>query len=100
MKDLHWYACVFEGDRRIVYGRAPEGGPEDIMEDIKRSLLFHELIGLGSKVFLRKRRFVPNAIVGYCEKKADKNGGDYGDFRVVKLDLRNAAEEMVPPPTE
>ncbi len=100
MTDLHWYACVYEGEGRIVYGRAPEGGPEDILEDIKRSLLFHELIGLGSKVFLRTSRLYPGAVVEFCEKQSDKNGGDYKDFKVVKLDLRKASEETTPPQSE
>ena len=100
MSDLHWYACVYEGERRIMYGRAPEGDPEDIVEGIKRSLLFHDLIGLQSKVFLRTSRLYPGAVIKYCEKKADKNQGDYGDFKVVKLDLRGAAEDTPPPQPE
>ena len=90
MADLRWYACAFEGERRIIYGRAPEGDPENIVEDIKRSLLFHDLIGLQSKVFLRTSRLYPGAVIEFCENKADKNRGDYGEFKVVKLDLRNA----------
>jgi hypothetical protein len=93
MSDLRWYACVYEGDRRIIYGRAPRGGHEDIVEDIKRSLVFHDLIGLRSKVFLRTSRLNPGAVPSFCEKRADKNLGDYGEFKVVKLDLRRARGE-------
>lgn len=86
--DLRWYACVHEGERRIVYGRAPLGEPDDVVDEIKRGLRFHELIGLHSKVFLRSSRFHPGAVRPFCEKHADKNRGDYADFRAVKLDLR------------
>jgi hypothetical protein len=91
MADLRWYACVYESEQRIVYGRAPEGS-EDVVDDIKRSLAYHDLIGLRSKVFLRKSRFSPEAVAKYCEKKADRNRGDYQYFRVVKLDLRKAPD--------
>ncbi len=93
MSDLRWYACVYEGERRIIYGRAPRGGHEDIVEDIKRSLVFHDLIGLRSKVFLRTSRLNPGKVSKFCEKRADKNSGDYGEFKVVKLDLRRARGE-------
>ena len=96
----HWYACVYEGERCIVYGRAPVGGPDTIVEDIKRSLVYHDLIGLRSKVFLRTSRLNPGFVTGFCEKKADKNRGDYQDFKVVKLDLRKASEENSPPRTK
>jgi hypothetical protein len=90
MSDLRWYACVYEGECRIVYGRAPRGGHEDIVEDIKRSLVFHDLIGLRSKVFLRTSRLDPGKVPRFCEKRADKNRGDYGEFKILKLDLRPA----------
>jgi len=93
MPDLHWYACVYEGERRIIYGRAPEGNPEQIVENIKNSLLFHDLIGLQSKVFLNPSRFRPRELKGFCEEQAKKEHGDYGDFKVVKIDLRNAPED-------
>lgn len=98
MSDLRWYACVYEGERRIIYGRAPEGDAT-ISDEIKRSLAFHNLIGLGSKVFLRKSRLSPAKVTGFCENRADKNSGDYKDFKVVKLDLRGS-DEPVPPPTK
>jgi hypothetical protein len=98
MSDLNWYACVYEGESRIIYGRAPVGDPEDIVEDIKQSLLFHDLIGLQSRLFVRSSRFHPGAVPEYCEKKADKNRGEYRDFKVVKLDLRKAPDEPAPRP--
>jgi hypothetical protein len=97
MSDLNWYACVFEGEKRIIYGRAPVGDSEDSVEDIKRSLLFHDLIGLQSKVFLRSSRLYPNAVLGFCEEKSDRNKGDYQSYKVVKLDLRGAPEDTTPP---
>jgi hypothetical protein len=100
MSELNWYACVYEGEARIIYGRAPVGSPDEIVEDIKRSLLFHDLIGLRSRVFLRSSRLHPDAVLGFCEEKADKNSGDYQDFKVVKLDLRGAPEDSSPPSTD
>ena len=86
--DLRWYACVYEGEKRIVYGRAPLGEPDNILDEIKRGLRFHKLIGLQSRIFLRESRFNPGAVHDYCERHADKNPGDYRDFSAVKLDLR------------
>lgn len=91
---LHWYACVYEGEQRVIYGRAPVGSPDEIVEDIKRSLRFHKLIGLQSKVFLSESRFQPDAIVEFCERNAAKNEGDYQAFKAVKLDLRWSDEEV------
>ena len=93
MADLKWYACVYETGRAIVYGRAPEGGAEDILDGIKQSLVFHDLIGIRSKVFLKDKRFRPGAVVDYCEEQAEKDRGDYRDFKVVKLDLRGTPED-------
>lgn len=85
---LHWYACVYESEGRIIYGRAPLGSPDEIVENIKRSLRFHKLIGLKSKVFLSETRFKPDAVLDFCERQARKNEGTYRDFKPVKLDLR------------
>lgn len=87
-KDLQWYACVYEGEGRVIYGRAPVGTPVEIVENIKRSLRFHKLIGLQSKVFLSESRFEPDRVLEFCERNACKNLGTYRDFKPVKLDLR------------
>ena len=86
--DLRWYTCVHESEGRIVYGRAPRGNSEEILEEIKNGLRFHKLIGLQSKIFLRSSRIHEKTVCEFCEEKADKNSGEYQEFKTVKLDLR------------
>lgn len=101
MSDLYWYACIFESESRIIFGRAPVGGePDQIVEAIKESLHFHDLIGFRSKVFLRGSRLFPDAVIDYCEEKAEKNRGEYRGYKVVKLDLRWDPEESHPAKTD
>lgn len=88
MADLCWYACVYEGEKTIVYGRAPCGEEAEIVEEIKRSLNFHRLIGLNSKIFLRSDRFLEDDVIEFCERRMEKNKGHYGGYRITKLDLR------------
>ena len=94
---LQWYACVYESDRRIIYGRAPVGAEESILEDIKRSLRFHKLIGLQSKVYLSPKRLPPDAIFDFCETRAERETGDYRHFATTKLDLRWSSDEAPKP---
>jgi len=88
LSQVYWYACVYEGEKRIIYGRAPAGESEGVVDHIKESLRFHNLIGLHSKIFLRSSRFVDDGVVEYCEKKMDRNQGDFRSFATTKLDLR------------
>ena len=83
-----WYACIYESERRIIYGRAPVGETEDIVDQIKRSLRFHKLIGLQSQIFLKESRFQQDDFYDFCEEKMEKESGDYRGFRSVKVDLR------------
>jgi len=83
-----WYACVYETEKRIIYGRAPQCDVDSVLDSIKESLRFHNLIGLHSQVFLRPNRFLKNDAMGYCEEQMNKSAGDFSKFRTTKLDLR------------
>ena len=87
MPDKRWYACVYQSEKRIIYGRAPLEGTTDALDTIKRSLRFHNLIGLHSPVFLRSHRFVKNDVATYCEEQMDKDAGELAAFRKTKIDL-------------
>ena len=88
MPDGCWYACVFESEKRIIYGRAPECDADSVLDSIKESLCYHNLLGLNSKVFLRPRRFLKNDAMEYCEKLMDRSAGEFASFQTTKLDLR------------
>ena len=83
-----WYACVFESEKRIIYGRAPHCDKDSVVDNIKKSLGYHNMLGLNSQVFLRSSRFVKNDAMAYCEKQMDRNAGEFANFRTTKLDLR------------
>jgi len=92
--NLQWYACVYESEKRIIYGRAPVGSEEAILEHIKSSLRFHKLIGLQSKIYLSPARLPARAIYDFCETRAARGRGDYHDYVTTKLDLRWNANEV------
>jgi len=88
MSEGCWYACVFETDKRIIYGRAPVCDADSVVDSIKHSLCYHNLIGLNSRVFLRPSRFLRDDAMEYCERQMERKAGEFGGFQLTKLDLR------------